>query len=60
MDRVPFQERGLFFEKRAMFWRGRARVEKAAARKIAVARRLCTAVQDECDLFNSCFADRGA
>ncbi|MET3966870.1 MULTISPECIES: hypothetical protein [Bradyrhizobium] len=60
MDRVPFQERGLFFEKRAMFWRGRARVEKAAARKIAVARRLWTAVQDECDLFNSCFADRGA
>ena len=37
-----------------------ALTEKLAAKKIAVTLRSCTAVQTECDLFNSCFADRGA
>ena len=37
-----------------------ALTEKPSAEIILVTRDLCTAVQNECDLFNSCFADRGA
>jgi hypothetical protein len=37
-----------------------ALTENPSAEKLLAMRDLCTGVQNECDLFNTCFADRGA
>jgi hypothetical protein len=37
-----------------------AQTENPLAEKFLATRDLCTGVQNECDLLNTCFADRGA
>jgi hypothetical protein len=51
-NRVLSGERGFFV--------AHARIEKPMLKKNRLGPALWTAVQDECDLLNSCFADRGA